>query len=267
MDETSQPAAVLVRQTTHPLVHLLLQSLLSPELTIGTATAKSPDNHRDMSEAFSKTKVRENWNHPPRTKVYPLSLTGQKAMEDLNQCMVRYRHPSVPAALEQLRNAQFLTNLHIREGDEWKTAFSTTSGHCESCVMPYGISRLINDVLRDYLRQFVIAFIDDILVYSPSFTTHVDQVLQRLSQHQLYVNGEKCEFHPHIISFLGCIISPEGVSMDQSRVPAAVDWPTPQNCKDQQRFLGIANFYQDSYGALVPKLILSHLCSKGDQSV
>lgn len=113
----------------------------------------------------------------------------------------------------------------------------------------------------------MIAFIDDMLVYSPSFTTHVDQVLQRLSQHKLYVNGEKCEFHQHIISFLGCIISPEGVSMDQSKVPAVVDWPTPQNCKDLQRFLGIANFYQDSYGALVPKLILSHLCSKGDQSV
>lgn len=167
--------------------------------------------------------------------------------------MVKYRYPLplVPAALEQLSNAQFFTKLdlrsaynlvRIREGDEWKTAFSTTSGHYEYCVMPHGVSStpsvfqcFMNDVLRDMLGKFVIAYIDDILAYSSSFESHVDhvqQVLQRLLQHQLYVKGKKCEFHQRTISFLGYIIGPEGVSMDQSKVSAAVDWPTPQTHKD-----------------------------------
>lgn len=70
--------------------------------------------------------------------------------------------------------------------------------------MPYGISStpsvfqcLINDVLRDMLGKFVITYIDDILVYSPSYATHVvhvRQFLQCLLQNQVYVKGEKCEF-------------------------------------------------------------------------
>lgn len=151
-----------------------------------------------------------------------------------------------------LRSAYNL--IRIREGDEWKTAFSTPSGHYEYLVMSYGLANapsvfqnLINSVLRDMLGRYVIAYIDDILVHSTSLEehiTHVRQVLRRLLQHQLYVKAEKCEFHQHTISFLGYIISTKGIAMDQRKTQAVVDWPAPRTVRELQCFLGFANFYQ-----------------------
>ncbi len=183
----------------------------------------------------------------------------------LNDITVKFRYPLplVPAALEQLRTARYFTKLdlrsaynliRIREGDEWKTAFSTTSGHYEYRVMPFGLANspsvfqaFVNDVFRDMLSQFVIVYIDDILIYSDSLDTHVKHVravLKRLIQHQLYAKIQKCEFHQTQISFLGYVISSEGVTMDDSKVQAVLNWPKPTTVKELQRFLGFANFYR-----------------------
>ncbi len=183
----------------------------------------------------------------------------------LNDITVKFRYPLplVPAALEQLRTARYFTKLdlrsaynliRIREGDEWKTAFSTTSGHYEYRVMPFGLANspsvfqaLVNDVFRDMLSQFVIVYIDDILIYSDSLDTHVKHVravLKRLIQHQLYAKIQKCEFHQTQISFLGYVISSEGVTMDDSKVQAVLNWPKPTTIKELQRFLGFANLYR-----------------------
>lgn len=183
----------------------------------------------------------------------------------LNDITVKFRYPLplVPAALEQLRKAQYFTKLdlrnaynliRIREGDEWKTAFSTTSGHYEYLVMPFGLSNspsvfqsFMNDVFRDMLDKWVIIYIDDILIYSSSMEEHIQQVrlvLERLIQHQLYAKAEKCEFHQTRTSFLGYIIGQEGVAMDERKVKGVLDWPLPQTLKELQRFLGFANFYR-----------------------
>ncbi len=178
-------------------------------------------------------------------------------------CKFRYPLPLVPSALEQLRRARYFTKLDlrcaynlicIREGDEWKTAFSTTTGHYEYLVMPFGLSNspsvfqaFINDVFRDMLNQWVIVYIDDILIYSETYeehVIHVRTVLKRLLQHQLYAKAEKCEFHQETISFLGYIISSGGVAMDEQKVQAVVNWPQPTTLKELQRFLGFANFYR-----------------------
>lgn len=126
----------------------------------------------------------------------------------LNAITVRYPYPLclVPAALEQLRGAKFFIKLdlriaynlfRIREGDEWKT----THGHYEYLVMPFGLTNalavfqsLINEVFQDILNTYVIAYIDDILVYSTSFEEHVPHVrtvLSRLQRNHLYVKVEK----------------------------------------------------------------------------
>ncbi|KAK3574237.1 hypothetical protein QTP86_004295 [Hemibagrus guttatus] len=130
----------------------------------------------------------------------------------LNAITVRYPYPLplVPAALEQLRGVRVFSKLdlrsaynlvRVREGDEWKTAFHSTSGHYEYCVMPFGLTNapvvfqaLINGVFQDLLGKGVIAYIDDILVYSSSMEEHVRmvrEVLFRLQQHHLYVKLEK----------------------------------------------------------------------------
>ncbi|KAK3539704.1 hypothetical protein QTP70_012035 [Hemibagrus guttatus] len=183
----------------------------------------------------------------------------------LNAVTIRYPYPLplVPAALEQLRGARVFTKLdlrsaynlvRIREGDEWKTAFHTTHGHYEYCVMPFGLTNapavfqaLINEVFRDLLGRSVIAYIDDILVYSASMEEHVIQVrevLARLQQHHLYVKLEKCEFHRSQVTFLGYVISHQGVEMDTVKVQAVTEWPEPSTVRELQRFLGFANFYR-----------------------
>lgn len=81
------------------------------------------------------------------------------------------------------------------------------------------------------LNHWVIVYIDDILIYSNSLedhVRHVRSVLQRLIKHQLYAKAEKCEFHQTSVSFLGYIISPEGVAMDDSKVQAVLKWSQPR---------------------------------------
>ncbi|KAL0177165.1 hypothetical protein M9458_026059, partial [Cirrhinus mrigala] len=221
---------------------------------------------------------------PPRGRVFPLSRAEDSSHHQpfffvkkdgglrpcidyrgLNEITIKYRYPLplVPSALEQLRSARIFTKLdlrsaynliRIRAGDEWKTAFSTTSGHYEYRVMPFGLANspscfqsFVNEVFRDMLNRWVIVYIDDILVYSgslPEHVNHVRLVLQCLIKHQLYAKEEKCEFHRDTISFLGYIISAEGVAMDEKKVNAVLKWPRPSTLKELQRFLGFANFYR-----------------------
>lgn len=131
----------------------------------------------------------------------------------LNEITVKYRYPLplVPAALEQLRSAQYFTKLdlrsaynliHIRQGDEWKTGFSTIDGHYEYLVMPFGLANspsvfqaFVNEIFRDMLNKRVIVYIGDILVYSNSLSEHIQHVravLKRLIKNQLYAKSSKC---------------------------------------------------------------------------
>lgn len=112
----------------------------------------------------------------------------------LNEITVKFRYslPLVPAALEQLRTAKYYTKLdlrsaynliRIRQGDEWKSGFSTSTGHYEYLVMPFGLvnspsvfQSFVNDIFRDLLNRIVIVYIDDILVYSDTLEEHIHHV-------------------------------------------------------------------------------------------
>ncbi|KAL0146466.1 hypothetical protein M9458_058229 [Cirrhinus mrigala] len=175
----------------------------------------------------------------------------------------RYPLPLMTTAFEILQGATIFSKLdlrnayhlvRIREGDEWKTAFNTPTGHFEYRVMPFGLvnapavfQAFINDVLRDTLNKFVFVYLDDILIFSSSYQEHVQhvrQVLQRLLQNRLFIKLEKSEFHVPRVSFLGFIVSKGSLQMDPSKVRAVLDWPQPNSVKQVQRFLGFANFYR-----------------------
>ncbi|KAL0185437.1 hypothetical protein M9458_021134, partial [Cirrhinus mrigala] len=139
--------------------------------------------------------------------------------------------------------------IHIRKGDEWKTTLVTPSRHYEYRVMPYGLSNFqnyMNEIFRDMLNQFVIIYIDDILIYSLNLEEHhhhITQVLERLLQLYLFLKGEKCELHKTTVHFLGHVITLEGVQMDQGKVDVIQNWPQPTTVKEMQGFLEFANFY------------------------
>lgn len=175
----------------------------------------------------------------------------------------RYPLPLMTTAFEILQGATIFTKLdlrsayhlvRIRQGDEWKTAFNTPTGHYEYQVMPFGLANapavfqsFINDVLREMLNIFVFVYLDDILIFSHNpeeHVIHVRKVLIELLKHGLFVKLEKSEFHVSSVSFLGFIVSKGSLQMDPSKTRAVLDWPQPTSIKEVQRFLGFANFYR-----------------------
>jgi RNase H-like domain found in reverse transcriptase/Reverse transcriptase (RNA-dependent DNA polymerase)/Integrase zinc binding domain/Chromo (CHRromatin Organisation MOdifier) domain len=173
----------------------------------------------------------------------------------------RYALPLVPELQDRLCEARIFTSLDLRgaynlirmkEGEEWKTAFRTKYGLYEYRVMPFGLTnapatcqRMINDLLREYLDVFVVAYLDDILVYSKTeteHTEHVRKVLGKLQYANLLLKPEKCEFHKTELEFLGYIIGQNGIRMSPKKIQAVRDWPIPGSVKAVQAFLGFANF-------------------------
>src|SRR5438105_4927440 len=102
---------------------------------------------------------------------------------------------------------------------------------------------LMNKVFMEYLDKFVIAFIDDILIFSKTEEEHEEHlrlVLQKLRDHQLYAKLSKCEFWLREVSFLGHVISEGGISVDPGKVKEVLNWKTPQNVGDIRSFLELA---------------------------
>ena len=133
----------------------------------------------------------------------------------LNRVTVKNRYPlpRIDDLFDQLRGERVYSKidlrtgyhqLRVREADIPKTAFRTRYRHFEFTVMPFGLTNaptafisLMNRVFQPYLDQFVVVFVDDILIYSQSEVEHEDHlriILQLLRDHQLYDKFSKCEF-------------------------------------------------------------------------
>ena len=120
--------------------------------------------------------------------------------------------------------------LRVREADIPKTTFRTRYGHFEFTVMPFGLTNalttfmdLMHRVFQPYLDQFVVVFVDEILIYSQSKEEHEDHleiILQALKDHKSYSKFSKCEFWLTKVRFLGRVVSTPGVSMDPKKVEA-----------------------------------------------
>jgi hypothetical protein len=105
---------------------------------------------------------------------------------------------------------------------------------------------LMNSVFMEELDKFVVVFINDILVFSKSKKEHEKHfhiVLQRLRDHQLYVKFSMCEFWLSEVSFLGHMISSEGISVDPGKVWEVLDWKPPRTVHQVRSFLGLSGYY------------------------
>ncbi|CAN6459010.1 unnamed protein product [Victoria cruziana] len=183
----------------------------------------------------------------------------------LNQVTVKniYLLPQIDNLLDQLGGASVFLKIDLRSGyhqmcigehDVPMTVFRTRCGHYEFLVLCFGLTNtladfmnLVNTVFNKYLDQFVIVFIDDILMYSPDRETHSHHlhiVLEALRKHNMYGKFSKSKFWLEQVVFLGHVISAEGVAVDPSKIEAVVDWPKPTIVSEIRGFLGLAGYYR-----------------------
>ena len=175
----------------------------------------------------------------------------------------RYPLPRIDELFDQLLDARYFTKLDLRSGywqirvaaeDVAKTAFTSRHGHFEWLVLPMGLTNapaefmaLMETTFRAELNQFVLVFLDDILIYSRTMEEHEQQlrvVLQRLRDKKLYAKLSKCEFFRQEVEFLGHYVGRAGVRMVEGKVAAVERWPTPTTQKQVEQFLGLAGYYR-----------------------
>ena len=144
--------------------------------------------------------------------------------------------------------------MWIKEGDEWKAAFTIPEGSFEPTVMffrltnsPATFQTMMNKLLSDLINTGKVAvFIDDVIVGMETEEEHdelVVEVVRRLEENDLYVKLEMCKWKVREIGFLGVIIGPEGIKMEEEKVKGVLEWLIPKCVKDVQKFLGLANYY------------------------
>ncbi|XP_061366444.1 uncharacterized protein LOC133309664 [Gastrolobium bilobum] len=169
----------------------------------------------------------------------------------------KYLLPRIDDLLDQLRRATVFSKIDLRSGyhqikikteDIPKTAFRTRYGHYEYLVMPFGLTNApavfmdyMNRIFRPYLDQFVVVFIDDILIYSKDKEEHKEHlriVLQILKDKQLYAKLSKCEFWMEEVKFLGHVILKEGEHVFLKLSPTTGVGRTPKVRKLSHRYIG-----------------------------
>jgi len=230
---------------------------------------------REEVREFVKEQLRKDYIRPSKSLQTVLVFfvrkkDGKKRMVQdyryLNEWTIKnnYPLPLISEVLENIGMKKVFTkmdlrwgynNVRIKEGDEWKAAFTTLEGSFEPMVMFFGLTNspatfqaMMNELLRDLINTGkVAAFIDDVIVGTETEEGHdelVAKVIRRLEENDLYVKLEKCKWKVREVEFLGMVIGPEGIKMEKGKVKGVLEWPMPKCVKDIQKFLGLANYYR-----------------------
>jgi hypothetical protein len=178
--------------------------------------------------------------------------------QKLNSMTVKNWYPLllIPELVKKLHGVKYFMkldvqwgdqNVHMKEGDEWKAAFHTNQGLFEPLVMLYGLTNspttfqmMMNNIFK---LQSCLCII---LIFTKDLTEHrkvIQEVLDMLCKHKLYLHLDKCDFKVTCIEYLGLIISEGKVEMDPVKVEGVAKWPIPHSKKEVQQFIRFINFY------------------------
>lgn len=174
-----------------------------------------------------------------------------------------YPLPHIDTCLNALQGASWYStldlrsgyhNIPIRESDKDKTAFITRRGSFRYNVMPFGLTcapsvfqRLMDLVLCGLTYEACMVYLDDIIVISNDFDTHIDrlkQVLGRIRQAGLKLKASKCCLFQEKVSFLGHVVSANGLEVQADKVESVKSWPVPSNLHDARSFVSFCSYYR-----------------------
>ena len=175
----------------------------------------------------------------------------------------RYPLPRIDDLLDRLGKARHFMKLDlalgyhqiaIKESDIPKTTFRTQRGQFEFIVMPFGVTnapatfqRMMNSLFKEELDDFILVYLDDILIFSRTLQEHIRHIriaLERLRKAKFYPRLHKCSLFQTRVEYLGFDVSERGIQPSPEKVKTIVEWPTPKSVKDVRSFLGLAGFYR-----------------------
>ncbi len=184
---------------------------------------------------------------------------------ELNRITIKNKAciPNVEDLFDRVQGARFFSHmdLHlgynqvlVKESDVHKTAIATPFGHFEWLVMGLGMTNapatfqtMMTDIFRPFLFDFVVVFLDDILVFSNTLDEHLrhlESVFEVLRQHKLYAKPPKCTFGASEVKFLGHIISGDTIRADPAKLECVAAWAQPTGVREVRTFLGFANYFR-----------------------
>ena len=175
-----------------------------------------------------------------------------------------YAIPRVEDTLHLLAGAKYFTKLDLRSGywqveleesDKHKTAFQVgTLGFYEFHRMPFGLcnapatfQRLMERCMGELNLDQCLIYLDDVIIFSTTFEEHLQRleaVFTRLQDHNLKLKAKKCDFLKSEVTYLGHVVSEEGIKTDPEKTEAIKNWPVPKSVKDVRSFLGFAGYYR-----------------------
>jgi len=232
-------------------------------------------NEREEVQNFVEDQLRKGYIRPLKlSQTSPVFFVGKKDRgkrmvmdyHNLNDQTVKnnYPLPLITELIDNMGSKKVFTkmdlrwgfnNIWIKEGDEWKGAFTTHVGSFKPTVMFFGMTNspamfqaMMNEILRDLINEGKVAvFVDNVLVGMETEEGHnkiVEEILRRLEENNLYIKPEKYVWKARKIRFLGVVIGPDGIEMEKEKVKGVLSWPQPKNVKDVRKFLGLANYYR-----------------------
>uniref|UniRef100_A0A3B1J8K5 Gypsy retrotransposon integrase-like protein 1 n=1 Tax=Astyanax mexicanus TaxID=7994 RepID=A0A3B1J8K5_ASTMX len=174
-----------------------------------------------------------------------------------------YPLPRIEESLDALCGAKWFSTLDLASGynqvpveekDKSKTAFCTPFGLFEFNRMPFGLcnapgtfQRLMERIFGDCRYQSVLLYLDDVIVFSQTVEEHLErleEVFSRLQKQNLKVKLSKCQFFQHQVSYLGHVVSAEGVTTDPAKIEVVKEWKSPSHLAELRSFLGFASYYR-----------------------